>query len=224
PALVLQELDEAVSRAFGQGGEPGPAYVDFPTDTLRGEVPTRVQLDEHFRPKSPALLLPDPKAVDAAVELLWSARRPLVITGRGARGAGAQLRQLLEQMPAVYLDTGESRGLVELFASAAAALSAMVDAAGDRPPSVDREWAAGLRKRHLERVVKLRETMAHAPDGSDGRMHPNRLLAALQAKLPRDAIVVADGGDFLSFARVGLSSSAYLDPGPFGCIGVGVPS
>src|SRR5207253_130223 len=115
------------------------------------------------------------------------------------------------------------RGAVELFASPAAALSAMVDAAGDRPPSVDREWAAGLRKRHLERVVKLRETMAHAPDGSDGRMHPNRLLAALQAKLPRDAIVVADGGDFLSFARVGLSSSAYLDPGPFGCIGVGVP-
>ena len=286
-ALVLQELDEAVSRAFGQGGEPGPAYVDFPTDTLRGEVPTRVQLDEHFRPKSPALLLPDPKAVDAAVELLWSARRPLLITGRGARGAGAQLRQLLEKVPAVYLDTGESRGLVpdehasvvaamrgtvmteadvivtvgrrldfqlafgspavfgsarflriadvasevrdnrrgavELFASPAAALSAMVDAAGDRPPSVDREWAAGLRKRHLERVVKLRETMAHAPDGSDGRMHPNRLLAALQAKLPRDAIVVADGGDFLSFARVGLSSSAYLDPGPFGCIGVGVP-
>src|SRR5205823_1618576 len=92
-----------------------------------------------------------------------------------------------------------------------------------RPPSVDREWAAGLRKRHLERVGKLRETMARAPDGSDGRMHPNRLLAALQAKLPRDAIVVADGGDFLSFARVGLSSSAYLDPGPFGCIGVGVP-
>jgi len=54
-------------------------------------------------------------------------------------------------------------------------------------------------------------------------MHPNRLLAALQAKLPSDAIVVADGGDFLSFARVGLSANTYLDPGPFGCIGVGVP-
>jgi acetolactate synthase-1/2/3 large subunit len=54
-------------------------------------------------------------------------------------------------------------------------------------------------------------------------MHPNRLLAALQAKLPRDAIVVADGGDFLSFARVALAAPTYLDPGPFGCIGVGVP-
>jgi acetolactate synthase-1/2/3 large subunit len=65
--------------------------------------------------------------------------------------------------------------------------------------------------------------MAAAPAGGDGRMHPNRLLAALQSKLPSDAIVVADGGDFLSFARVGLSASSYLDPGPFGCIGVGVP-
>src|SRR6266404_5087154 len=112
PGLVLQELDEAVSRAFGQGGEPGPVYLDFPTDTLRAEVPLRVQLDEHFRPKAPALLLPDPKAVDAAMELLWSARRPLVITGRGARGAGSELRRFLDKLGAVYLDTGESRGLV----------------------------------------------------------------------------------------------------------------
>ena len=31
PALVLQELDEAVARALGEGGEPGPVYLDFPT-------------------------------------------------------------------------------------------------------------------------------------------------------------------------------------------------
>ena len=280
PSLLLQELDEAVSLAFGQGGEPGPVYLDFPSDTLRAEVPPRLQLDEHFRPKPPALLLPDPDAVNAAVELLWSARRPLLITGRGARGAGLELRRLLDQLGAAYLDTGESRGLVpdehpsvvaamrgtvmteadlvvtigrrldfqlafgspavfggarflriadapselrdnrrgavELFATPRAALAAISKAAGDRPSSADRGWTAGLRKRHLERAAKLRETMASAPDGSDGRMHPNRLLAALQAKLPPDAIVVADGGDFLSFARVGLSSSTYLDPGALG--------
>jgi hypothetical protein len=34
---------------------------------------------------------------------------------------------------------------------------------------------------------------------------------------------VADGGDFLSFARVGLATSTWLDPGPLGCIGVGTP-
>jgi acetolactate synthase-1/2/3 large subunit len=286
-SLVLQELDEAVSRAFGQGGEPGPAYLDFPTDTLRAEVPAPVQLEEHFRPKARTALLPDPGTVRAAVDLLWSARKPLVISGRGARGAGAELRLLLERTGAVYLDTGESRGLVpdehpsviaamrgsvmseadlvvtigrrldfqlafgspavfggaqflriadaaselrdnrrgavEVFASPAAVMAAMVDLAGTRRAAVDVAWAKGLRARHLERVSKLRESMAATPAGSDGRMHPNRLLAALQAKLPSDAIVVADGGDFLSFARVGLSANTYLDPGPFGCIGVGVP-
>ena len=41
--------------------------------------------------------------------------------------------------------------------------------------------------------------MRNAPDGSDGRMHPNRLLAALQRRAAdADAIVVADGGDFLA--------------------------
>jgi acetolactate synthase-1/2/3 large subunit len=280
PALVLQELDEAVARAFGQGGEPGPAYLDFPTDALRAEVPAPVQLEEHFRPKPRAALLPDPAAVRAAVDLLWSARKPLVISGRGARGAGPELQKFLERLGAVYLDTGESRGLVpdehnsviaamrgsvmteadvvvtvgrrldfqlafgspavfgpaqflriadvaselrdnrrgavELLATPAAALSALLEVAGTRRPAVDVAWAKGLRARHLDRVAKLRESMAATPAGSDGRMHPNRLLAALQAKLPADAIVVADGGDFLSFARVGLSASTYLDPGPFG--------
>ncbi len=49
PALVLQELAEAVARAQGQGGDPGPVYLDFPTDMLRAEVPPALQLQEHFR-------------------------------------------------------------------------------------------------------------------------------------------------------------------------------
>jgi len=36
-----------------------------------------------------------------------------------------------------------------------------------------------------------------------------------------DAVLIADGGDFLSMARIGLSCSRYLDPGSLGCIGVG---
>jgi len=51
PSLVLPELDEAVARAFGECGEPGPVYLDFPTDTLRAEVPRALQRDEYLRPK-----------------------------------------------------------------------------------------------------------------------------------------------------------------------------
>jgi acetolactate synthase-1/2/3 large subunit len=54
-------------------------------------------------------------------------------------------------------------------------------------------------------------------------MHPNRIFAALREVLAPDAITIADGGDILSFARMGLNASTYLDSGAFGCLGVGVP-
>jgi acetolactate synthase-1/2/3 large subunit len=287
PDLVLQELDEAVARALGQGGEPGPVFLDFPVDTLRGEVSPAVQLPERFKPPPRARLLPDPAAVQAAVDVLWSAKRPLVISGRGARGAAPELRALLERTGAIYLDTGESRGPVpdehpsvvaamrgavmqqadvivtlgrkldfqlaygspavfgaarfvriadtaaelrdnrrgaaEILATPAEALRAMLAAAGDRLPATDRAWAAETRRQHVARADKLVTAMANAAPGRDGLMHPNRLVAALRDALPADAVVIADGGDFLSFARVGLPASTYLDPGSLGCIGVGTP-
>ena len=287
PALVLQELDEAVSRAMGQGGEPGPVYLDFPTDTLRGEVPKPLQMEEHFRAKPRPVLIPGESDIAAAADLLWSAKRPLVISGRGARGAGPELRAFLDALGAPYLDTGESKGLipddhpsaiaamrgavmgqadvvvtigrrldfqlaygspavfgeakflrigdapseirdnrrgvVELFAQPAAALSAIVRKAAGRAPAIDRAWVDGLRSKHAERAQKLRASMKTAASDADGRIHPNRALAELQDQLKPDAIVIADGGDFLSFARVGLSASTYLDPGSLGCIGIGTP-
>ena len=115
------------------------------------------------------------------------------------------------------------RGAVELFANPALALQAILDAAPDTAPASDPAWLAGLRQQHLQRSDKLAAAMRVAPAGTDGRMHPNRVLAALRDALPADAIIVADGGDFLSFARVGLPAKTYLDPGSLGCIGVGTP-
>lgn len=287
PSLVLQELDEAVSRALGQGGDPGPVYLDFPTDTLRAPVPRALQLEEHYRGKDRSALLPGAHEVAAAVDLLWSAKRPLIISGRGARGAGRELSALLDKLGGVYLDTGESRGLlpdshpsvvaamrgtvmgdadvvmtlgrrldfqlaygspavfgaarfiriadapselrdnrrgaVEIFAQPAAALAAIVAAAGARASNVDRAWATSLRQKHEERAAKLRQSMLAAAADGEGRIHPNRVLGELQQQLNPDAVVIADGGDFLSFARVGLSTSTYLDPGSLGCIGIGTP-
>jgi len=287
PSLALAELDEAIARAFGEGGEPGPAYIDFPVDTLRAIVPKPLQLEEHLRAKPRTVTRPDPAQIAAAVDVLWSARRVLVISGRGARGAGAELIALLDKLGAVYLDTGESRGLVpdthpsgvgamrgavmgdadvvvtvgrrldfqlaygspavfqsakfvrigdtpgeirdnrrgtvEVLASPAETLRALVQHAGNRVSEVDRQWSAKLRAGHEERAKKLQQTMASAPAGSDGRLHPNRVLSALQEAMGNDAVVVTDGGDFLSFARVGLSAPLMLDPGSFGCIGIGVP-
>ncbi|MFZ1430965.1 MAG: thiamine pyrophosphate-binding protein, partial [Geminicoccaceae bacterium] len=109
---VIRELDEGVARAMGDMGEPGPVYLEIPTDVLRTHVRPQLVLDDWMRPKPARSLPPDPDAIAAAVDALWSARRPLVMTGRGARLAGPEIVRLLDATGAVYLDTQESRGLV----------------------------------------------------------------------------------------------------------------
>jgi acetolactate synthase-1/2/3 large subunit len=287
PDLVLQELNEAVARAMGHGADSGPVYLDFPVDTLRSEVATAVQLPEFFTQHTAPTSAPASHDISAAVKLLWKAKRPLFISGRGARKAGPALQQLLSLTGGVYLDTGESKGLVpedhpsvvaamrgqvmgqadlvitvgrkldfqlaygspavfgeakflriadnaaelrdnrrgsvELLADVDLSLQALINAGRDKTPSTDKAWAKGLREQHQQRANKLQESMRQAPAGSDGLMHPNRLLSALREALPADTVVVADGGDFLSFTRVGLPASTYLDPGSLGCIGIGTP-
>ena len=48
-------------------------------------------------------------------------------------------------------------------------------------------------------------------------------VQALRDKAKPDYIAIADGGDLLSFARVGLDARTYMDAGAFGCLGVGTP-
>src|SRR5581483_2941027 len=127
PEQVIRELDEAVARAMGDSGEPGPVYVEIPTDVLRTHVPPQLVLDEWMDAKPPRRLPPDPAAIAEAVDVLWQAKRPLVMTGRGARGAENELVRLLDATGALYLDTQESRGLVP--ADHPAAVAAMRAAA-----------------------------------------------------------------------------------------------
>jgi acetolactate synthase-1/2/3 large subunit len=55
-------------------------------------------------------------------------------------------------------------------------------------------------------------------------LHPMRIYHELNGMLDRDAIVIGDGGDFVSFAGRVINSyepGCWLDPGPFGCLGSG---
>jgi acetolactate synthase I/II/III large subunit len=115
------------------------------------------------------------------------------------------------------------RGEVELLADAGLAVAALAEAVGSPSPKLDRAWTQSLRAEHVKRAAKHAESMDQAPAGQDGHMHPNRIFAALRKVLASDAITVADGGDLLSFARMGLDSRTYLDAGAFGCLGVGTP-
>ncbi len=283
---VLRELDEAVARATGDLGEPGPVYLEVPTDVLREDIPPALVLDDWLAPKPPRVLAPDPGTVEEAARAIWRARRPLVITGRGARGAEAALVRLLDASGALYLDTQESRGLVpldhpsfagavraqamteadlvvvvgrkldyqlgygspavfpnarfiriadsagelidnrrgapEILATPALALDAIVEVMGNAEPSLDTGWADAMRRRQLQRAASgFGDTPALGPDG---KIHPRCIFDAIAAVAAPDYIAIADGGDLLSFARIGLAPArTYLDAGAFGCLGVGVP-
>jgi acetolactate synthase-1/2/3 large subunit len=118
---------------------------------------------------------------------------------------------------------GTRRADVEIFGTPVRALDAMVDAAHGVRPAVDGAWVQEIRSRDRDRRRGLLRQLAEAGAGEDGAMHPYRLLGCVRERLAKDAVIIADGGDFLSFSRIALTGGAYLDCGPFGSLGVGVP-
>jgi len=82
------------------------------------------------------------------------------------------------------------------------------------------QWIAQLRASESER----REAERVELEDDRAPLHPMRLYAELGMVLERDAIVVGDGGDFVSYAGRVVDSyqpGCWLDPGPFGCLGTG---
>ena len=55
---------------------------------------------------------PSPATLDAALDLLRDARRPVIVAGQGARGATTELRDLAERLGAPVLTTFRAKGLV----------------------------------------------------------------------------------------------------------------
>ncbi|HYH89056.1 MAG TPA: acetolactate synthase [Solirubrobacteraceae bacterium] len=104
----------------------------------------------------------------------------------------------------------------ELYGDLPAILSGLAEGSGvDTGGWVDTIRAADREKREAERELR-----------SDGRapLHPMRLYAELGEVLDRNAIVIGDGGDFVSYAGRMIDSyepGCWLDPGPFGCLGSG---
>ncbi|HYM56830.1 MAG TPA: acetolactate synthase [Solirubrobacteraceae bacterium] len=72
--------------------------------------------------------------------------------------------------------------------------------------------------------AEKREAEREQRDDPRAPLHPLRLYAELGQVIDRDAIVIGDGGDFVSYAGRVIDSYApgcWLDPGPFGCLGAG---
>lgn len=112
----------------------------------------------------------------------------------------------------------------ELYGGLPAILDALRTGAGGHGAEGDTRrnaaWVDGLRATEDER--RAGEQAELADDRSP--LHPLRIYGELAQMLDRDAIVIVDGGDFGSFAGRAIDSyvpGAWLDPGPFGCLGSG---
>jgi thiamine pyrophosphate-dependent acetolactate synthase large subunit-like protein len=91
--------------------------------------------------------------------------------------------------------------------------------------------AAEVAGKHAAWVDSLRETETaarqrdEAMTSSDSTpVHPARLVAEVNRYADPDAVIVGDGGDFISFAGRLIEREQpglWIDPGPFGCLGSG---
>jgi acetolactate synthase-1/2/3 large subunit len=104
----------------------------------------------------------------------------------------------------------------ELYGSVAGSLDALRSAGGpDRSAWVNELRAAENDQRAAEHEELTDE---RAP------LHPMRVYGELAQVLDRNAVVIGDGGDFVSFAGRMIETyepGCWMDPGPFGCLGSG---
>jgi len=104
----------------------------------------------------------------------------------------------------------------ELYGSVAGTLEALRSAGGpDRSA-----WVNELR------AVENEKRAAEQEDLTDDRspLHPMRVYGELAQVLDRNAVVIGDGGDFVSFAGRMIETyepGCWMDPGPYGCLGAG---
>jgi acetolactate synthase I/II/III large subunit len=113
----------------------------------------------------------------------------------------------------------------ELAASASGSLAAFFAGLADAAAGAARPWAD-------QWVPRLQQACAEAVQadaallGNDAHpVHPIRIYGELSAQLEPDAVVIGDGGDFVSYAGKYLEPQqpgGWLDPGPYGCLGTGL--
>ncbi|MDO8185961.1 acetolactate synthase [Conexibacter sp. JD483] len=106
----------------------------------------------------------------------------------------------------------------ELYGALPATLDALRSAAAGGPDRT--AWREQLR------AVEVEKRAAEAAELGDERapLHPMRVYQGIADVIDRDAIIVCDGGDFVSYAGRVVDSyepGCWLDPGPFGCLGTG---
>jgi acetolactate synthase-1/2/3 large subunit len=123
-AASVEVLPSIMHRAFSEmlTGRPGPVHVEVPMNVQVEAADVTIHPLEKRLPIGVAY--PDPKAIEAAVKVLLSAERPVIVAGGGAITANAstELTRLAEKLGAAVSITWNGKGAIsedhELFIGA----------------------------------------------------------------------------------------------------------
>lgn len=112
-----EDIPSAVTRAYraAVSGRPGGVYIDMTTPAL-GQIMNREDAEKLFYQPVDVYssVAPNPEAVDRAVEILKSAKRPAILLGKGAAYAQVddKIKTLIETYKIPYLPMSMAKGLM----------------------------------------------------------------------------------------------------------------
>jgi oxalyl-CoA decarboxylase len=130
--LHAEDIGVGVARAIraAVSGRPGGVYLDLPAKLFPQTVEAEAGRKSLIKVVDPApRQIPGQPAVTRALELLKSAKRPLIILGKGAAyaRADADIRALIEKTRIPYLPMAMAKGLLpDTHAQSAAAARSYV--------------------------------------------------------------------------------------------------
>jgi len=115
--LHAEDIGVGVARAIraAVSGRPGGVYLDLPAKLFPQTIDAEKGKNSLIKVVDPApRQIPAPDAVQRALELLKSAKRPLIILGKGAAyaQADADIRALVEKTGIPYLPMSMAKGLL----------------------------------------------------------------------------------------------------------------
>jgi acetolactate synthase I/II/III large subunit len=111
-AHSVQELPDLMRRAYHamRSGKGGPVMVEVPDEVFEAELKGEL----NYAPVPVQRAAPDPEAVRKAVQMLLSAKRPLILAGQGVHYAEAsdRLAALAELVPAPVATTNPGKSAI----------------------------------------------------------------------------------------------------------------
>jgi len=113
----VKRIPQQVNFAFQKAmtGKPGPVYLDWPGDILYQKV-EESQVDWSYagRPIVGARPYAEPQAINALVDAIASAKKPIIASGGGVIWSRAwnEMRQFVEKSGIPFYTTPQGRGVV----------------------------------------------------------------------------------------------------------------